>query len=216
MTREYCVVLGDVVDSREISERNEFKNKLEDAILSVNAQYEDEVHAPFQILKGVDEIGGVLHSVSPVPDIQKVISRTLHPNAARIAAVVGEIDVNKQSEDVSQMDGMAFARADMVLSELEDSGFTFRLSGKRNQIDELVSDEINLLDIIRNGWSERRMEVISKYDRLGSQKEVASELGISVQGVSKHLRQPDVNMVLKIENRLSNNLNSYPSLTANE
>jgi uncharacterized protein YjgD (DUF1641 family) len=99
---------------------------------------------------------------------------------------------------------------------LEDSEFTFRLSGKKKQVDELVSDEINLLDIIRSGWSERRMEVISKYDRLGSQKEVANELGISVQGVSKHLRQPDVNRVLEIEQRLSDNLESYPSLVTNE
>jgi hypothetical protein len=216
MTREYCVVLGDVIDSREISDRNEFKNKLEGAISSVNYQYESELHAPFRILKGVDEIGGVLRSVSPVPDIQKMISRALHPDAARIVAVVGEIDVNGQSEDVSQMDGMAFSRADIALSELEDSEFTFRLSGKKKQVDELVSDEINLLDIIRSGWSERRMEVISKYDRLGSQKEVANELGISVQGVSKHLRQPDVNRVLEIEQRLSDNLESYPSLVTNE
>ena len=207
------MVLGDVIDSRKINDRNEFKNRLKRAISTVNNRHQDKIHAPFQILKGVDEIGGVICSVSPVADIQKIFSRTLHPNAVRIAAVVGEIDVEEQSKVVSQMDGMAFARADMVLSELENSGSTFRLSGKNEQIDQLVSDEINLLDIIRSGWSERRMEVVSEYDRLERQKEVADELGISVQAVSNHLRQSNVNRVLEIEERLSTNLKSYQNLS---
>jgi len=39
-----------------------------------------------------------------------------------MAAVVDLIDVNENAPDIAQMDGPAFARGDMILSELEKRG----------------------------------------------------------------------------------------------
>ncbi len=212
VTRQYCVVLADVVDSQKIEDREAFREKLDTAISEVNQRYQDWIRTKFDVIKGVDEFGGVIDSVKPIADIQKIFSRTLHPEQYRMAAVVGEIDVNKTSSDISRMDGPAFARGDVILSELEKDGLNFRLSGNSDTIDDLLSDQINLLEIIRSEWGKTTIEVIRQYDNSKTQSAIAKELDISAQTVSYHLRKSNVEQVLKVEKRLSNVLENYDQI----
>lgn len=203
MIQGNCVVLADVVDSRKIEDRDAFENRLREAISTVNGNYREHIQADFNILKGIDEFGGIITSISPIADIQKTFSRALYPEQFRMVAVVGEIDVNEFSEYVSQMDGPVFARGDTALREIEESGYQFRLSSNRPYFDELVSNYICLLEIIREDWGETAMNVVSEYERADNQSEVAENLDISPQTVSYHIGKPEVNLVLEIEESLS-------------
>lgn len=211
-TRQYCVVLADVVNSQKIENREAFGEKLDTAISEVNQRYQDCMWAEFSVIKGVDEFGAVLDSIKPIVDIQKRISRTLHPEQFRMAAVVDNIDVNKRSSEISQMDGPAFARADIVLFELEKNELKFRLSSTSDTIDALVSDQINLLEIIRSGWGNTTMEVVRQYGRSKKQSTIAEELDISASLVSYHLNKSTVKQVLGVENRLSDILEDYEQI----
>lgn len=213
LTAQYCVVLADVVGSQKIDDRESFEKELETAISEVNQRYQNWIQAEFSTIKGIDEFGGVLSSVKPVVDIQKTFSRALHPEQYRMAAVVDAIDVNKKSLEVSQMDGPAFARADVILSELEESELKFRLSGASDTIDSLLSDQINLLEIIRSGWGETTMRVVRRYDKSKKQTTIAKELDISAQSVSYHLGKSNVEQVLGVEQRLSNVLENYEQIS---
>jgi predicted DNA-binding protein YlxM (UPF0122 family) len=206
------VVLGDVVDSREIDDREPFQRTLAETLDAVNEEFDDSLQAPFAVLKGVDEIGGVLRTVPPLVEIQRRLARAVHPQQMRIAAVLGEVDVNEGAGDVSVMDGEAFARADALLAELESDDFTFRLEGDESVLDDLLSDEINLLDMLRAEWTERQLEIVTRYDALDSQKAVAESLDISPQAVSKALSRTKGKKVLTIEERLAEAVQLYPSL----
>lgn len=212
MVQNCCVVLGDVVNSREIEDRETFQETLQSTLDTINDEFGDLFRAPLTILKGVDEIGGVLTSVRPLVAIQRRLARTLHPHQIRLAAVVGEIDVNGTTGDVSAMDGEAFARADAVLAELESTDLTFELEGTRPLLDRLLSDQINLLDMFREAWTERQVEITSKYEKLDSQKEVAESLGISPQAVSNALAKTKAAKIVQLEQRLSRVIEQYPSL----
>lgn len=214
MTDSYCVVLGDVVGSREIADRPSFQDQLTAAIDQINERHADALAADFAILKGVDEIGGVLESVRPIAAVQRTLARAVHPEQIRIAAVVGRIDVNPDGTRISMMDGTALSEADETLSTLESETLTFSLEGEHPEFDRLISDEINLLDMIRADWSERQLEVITEYERLGTQKAVADSLGVSPQAISKSLRTARAKRVLAIEERLEATLQSYPAIGA--
>lgn len=216
MVQKHCVVLGDVVNSREISDRGMFQKTLQSALDAINEAFDDTLYAPFTILKGIDEIGGVLTSVRPLVAIQRQLARALHPQQIRLAAVVGEIDVNGTTGDVSAMDGEAFARADAVLAELEAVDLTFELEGTRPLLDGLISDQINLLDLFREGWTERQVEIASKYEEFDTQKQVAQSLGISPQAVSNALSKTEGAKIVRIEQRLSRTIEQYPSLDGHE
>lgn len=212
MTDRYCVVLGDVVESREIADRPSFQDRLTRAIDRINEEHADALVADFAILKGVDEIGGVLETVRPVAAIQRTLARAVHPEQIRLAAVVGQIDVNPESTRISMMDGSALSEADETLSALQSESLTFRLEGERPEYDRLISDQINLLDMIRADWSDRQLEVITEYERLGTQKAVADSLGVSPQAISKSLRTARAKRVLAIAERLEATLQSYPTV----
>lgn len=205
-------MLGDVIGSTELADRAGFRQRLQNVLSEINEEHGERIHAPFGYIKGVDEIGGVLDSVAPIAEIQRDIARVVHPSQIRIVAVVGEIDVNPESEVVTRMDGPAFANADETLSAIEREDLTFRLRGKEPTLDILISDEINLLDMYRAERTERQMEVILKYEQLGTQKKVAQSLGITPQGVSEHLRESNWKQVRAIERRLIEIMKSYPDV----
>lgn len=209
-----CVVLGDVINSQDISDRNQFQSTLTETLEHINADHGDAIFADFKTIKGIDEVGGVLTSVRPLAAIHRTMSRRIHPNQIRLGAVVGTVDVNVQTGDVSRMDGPAFAAADRLTRELKDTGETFRLEGIDATLDGLLSDQLSLLDIIRNRWSERRMEVIREYEQRGTQTAAADALTITDQAVSEHIR--DVRPVLRIEDRLIHHLGAYPELDTSD
>ena len=204
------------MDSRQIEDREAFQQRLQSTLATINDEFDESIQAPFTVLKGVDEIGGVLNAVPPIVEIQRRLALSLHPQQIRLAAVVGDIDVNPATRDVSAMDGPAFARADTALAELEDHDLTFELRGIVPGVDDLLSDEINLLDMFRGEWTERQVEVLSKYDELDSQKAVADSLGISPQAVSNVLANMEGPKILALERRLSRTISGYPSLDAGE
>lgn len=208
---ERYVVLGDVVQSREIAARERFRRMLADACEDVNREYRTDIVAPFELLKGVDELGGVLSSVTGIYDIVKDLFDALHPHRLRIAVVRGEIDVGADTGVVSQMDGPAFHRADELLEQVERADLLFDARIGQERFDLAVADEINLLLATRRRWTDRQREIIDYYERYGSQYDVAEELGITQQAVSKSLGKASWQMVQRIEERLGRVLQEYES-----
>lgn len=212
MARQYCVVLGDVVASRDITDRESFQKTARETFRAINDEHNSYIRADFSYIKGIDEFGGVLTSVAPVAAIQRTLSRSMHPEQLRLAAAVGEIDITMEPGNPASMDGPAFATAARVLTEIERDGDTFRLDGTEPLVDGVISDQITLLDVIRQRWSERKMEVVRASERNETQTAVAETLGITRQAVSNHLRE--VRPVLRIEERLDAHLAEYPSLVS--
>lgn len=209
--QDHYVVLGDVVQSRDIEARERFRKMLTDACDRVNRQYEADIEAPFQLLKGVDELGGVLSSATSVYDIVKDLFDALYPHRLRIAIVRDQIDVGVETGVVSKMDGPAFHRADELLDNVEQSDLLFDVRTGRERFDLAVADEINLLLTMRQRWTDRQREIIQCYKHHENQYQVADELGISQQAVSKSLGKASWSMIQHIEQRLDRVLQEYES-----
>lgn len=121
------VLLGDVVGSRDIEDREAFRRTLVDACETANETCGSDLDAPFELLKGIDELGGVLTSPAPVYDVVDEFAAALRPHEIRVAVAAGGIDVAPESGDVTRMDGPAFHRADELLAALADAPFRFAM-----------------------------------------------------------------------------------------
>lgn len=205
MTNSY-VVLGDVVQSRDIEARNEFQDRLEDSCRRVNERFERGVAAEFELLKGTDELGGVLHTPVDIYDIVRTFTEAVRPHLIRVAVVFGEIDVGRASNDVSKMDGPAFHRADELLNTIEQQRLLFDMETNAERLDASISDEINLLLLRRQDWTDRQRETIEAYRECGTQRDVAISLGVTQQAVSKTLNKAAWPMIESIEGRLRETL----------
>lgn len=203
---EACVVVADVVGSRDVEDRQALGRRLRGALARVNDRNADELVAEFAVLKGVDEFAGVLTTpaslVAAVTDLQSA----LHPVSARYAAVEGAIDVGVDAGDVRRMDGPAFHRADELLGDLRDGRFDLELNG--NRLSGAVTAGLDVVLARREDWTERQVEVVESYRRHGTQRATADALGVSQQAVSRVLSQADHGRVRRAERLLADALGS--------
>ena len=202
------VVLGDVVGSREIDDRAAFRERLTDARRAVtDARGEDFAAGP-SMLKGIDELGAVLTRLDGLYDVVVTMNDWLHPQAIRLAVASGEIEFGP-TEDVARMDGGAVHRATELLESVEGDDLWFGLDTGTEPLDTAVADEINLLVHLRRSWTDRQRDVVTRYERAGTQRAVAEELGVSQQAVSTVLQGASWPLIDTVESRLRRTLATY-------
>ena len=202
------VVLGDVVGSREVPDREELDRRLRTALARVNDEYGERIDAWFTPLKGVDEFGGTLTGRGAAYDVVRAIQEGLHPVVARYVVVADAVDVNPDSTDVREMDGPAFHRADELLAELAGSGGNLVVETGDPTVDDLATAAGDLALAVREEWTERQAEIARAYRVQGTQVAVAEGFGVSRQAVSKTLKAARYDRVRRAEERLIRALES--------
>ncbi|PSP78190.1 hypothetical protein BRC81_09150 [Halobacteriales archaeon QS_1_68_20] len=213
---EYYVVLGDVVHSREIEDREAFQDRLAETCARFSASEREDVYGDFTILKGVDEFGGVLQSLANLYEVVTAFQDALRPHGVRIVVASGSIDVGLTTFDVEKMDGEAFHRASERLEEIEDGPLSFDLLVDDAATGRAIADEINLLLRRREEWTDRQREVIDVRQGVDTQSAAAERLGVTQQAVSNVLSGADWPLVETVEERLRKTLREYAAFRANE
>jgi len=199
------VLLADVVASRELDDRERFKTTLSDALASANDQFDDELFVPVEPIKGVDEFGGVLVTLSPVYELLATILDRIHPVRVRFAVTSAEIDVGANEHRIADMDGPAFHRGDELLHTIEEDDLYAAVDTNR-PADGLVSPTINLLLLRREALTDRQLEVIRAYERHGTQSAAAEELDVPQQAVSQALQRAEYDRTMLLRQQLRETL----------
>jgi len=224
VTARRCVVVGDVVASRQVEDRESLRDVLTDGIERTNEdlarEHEDGLVAPFATLKGVDEVGGVLRTLAGSYRAVRTLVEAIHPAEIRFAVVWGEVDVGVGDPDVARQDGPAFHRADELLAELAESDRYVGLElqdgpatparrpsegtagGGTDPCVRTIGNQMDLLCAWKAEWTERQTEVVRQYRGAETMAEVADRLGVTVQTVSKTLGRASAERILAIEDDL--------------
>ncbi|SEW18679.1 SatD family protein [Halobacterium jilantaiense] len=203
------VVVGDVVGSRAIDDRDTFGRALDDALATVNHQYAGSVRADVVTVKGVDEVAGVLDHPRDVYGVVKTVHDEIHPDQVRFGVAHGAIDVNPDSADVTTMDGPAFHHANELLEWVERRGSLFAFEGRYPAVDGLVSSTVNLILTLREDWTDPQFEAVRARERASSQQEAADQLDIGQQTVSDRLQRAHWNRVTQAEDTVREILAGY-------
>lgn len=203
------IVVGDVVGSRNIGDRDAFGRTLDDALATVNHQYDDSVRADVVTVKGVDEVAGVLDHPRDVYAIVKTVYDEIHPHQVRFGVAHGGIDVNPDSADVTKMDGPGFHHANELLEWVERRNSLFAFDGRHPVVDDLVSTTVNLVLTLREDWTDREFEAVRARERAASQQEAADRLDLTQQTVSDRLQRAHWNRVTAAETVVTDVLDDY-------
>ena len=216
MSERLLVLLGDVEDSRRIERRDEFQRLLEATCGQLNRDHERQLRAKFAILKGIDEIGAVLLSVSAVYEIVDAVGRALYPQRMRFAVVRGDVDTGLQSAEVGRMDGPAFHKAAAIMAELKANRLPFGMAVEDAAFDDALAGAASLIQMAKARRSERQWEAVREYERLGTQARAATELDVSQQAISHALVTADYKQVRLVEARLNRAFGEYAKRIAGE
>lgn len=206
-------MLGDVVGSRELNDREGFREALVTACRAVNREYGDAVVAPAKPLRGIDELGVVFDHRRIAYGVARRLLDGVRPAAVRFGVAEGRIDVGEESTDVTEMDGPAFHRADELVEGARERELLFDAAFEDPTLDRAIADEINMLLHWRTGLSDGQFELLRAYEREGTQRGAADELGVTQQAVSKELRRAGWPFVDEIETRLDLTLEEYTDPT---
>lgn len=195
----FFVLLGDVVDSRKIEDRTGFDQKLGDALVTVKEMFTNAFVLPLQIWKGLDEIAAVLATPYELYPLLSVIQDRVAPQKFRFVIAEGSIDVMPENGDVRQADGNAFHKAAEAMQGLKKEGLLFSCKSGNPLWDNAYNTQVNLLLMLREGWTERQRSIYAAYIKSGRQEEVAETLQVTQQTVSKTLQAIKAAQVQKLE-----------------
>ncbi len=209
MKQKLFILLGDVVSSRQIADRDLFQDRLNEMCRSINERYDNNIYAPFKTLKGLDEMGGVLKSISNFYNIISTVAESLYPQVMRCALVFDFVDTALDSRDVSRMDGPAFHRSSQSILELKKTERRISISVQDEILDRTLAGEINLLLLFRHDISPKQRKIIKEYELVKNQMKVAESFGISQQSVSLALRRSRWKMINELEDELNQSLQAY-------
>ncbi|WEL22100.1 SatD family protein [Halorhabdus sp. BNX81] len=204
MTTRRCVVIGDVIGSREVDDRTALRDRLETGLEAVNDALADRLVAPFATLKGVDEVGGVLESPEGAYRALQLLTEAIHPTTMRVAIVHGSVDIGANTGDVAEMDGPAFHTADDALGRLDERERLVALSFEEAHSWQvgLIEAQMELLSMWKEAWTPRQAEVVRTYRDAATMGAAAKRLGVSVQSVSKTLKRARAVTIIEIEETL--------------
>lgn len=209
MKRKFYVLLGDVISSRRIRDRERFQKKNEEILEKINTVYVEDIFADFKILKGIDEIGGVLSTMSNIYKIINEILEQFHPNLIRFVLIFDYIDTGMESFDISKMDGPAFHKASDTMNTLKKSKLMFDMSVSDKMIDTAITGQINLILLTKKNWSLKQHQIVREYKSTNNQDDVAKKLGITQQAVSKTLNKVMWKEIFLIEEKLNYIIDDY-------
>jgi predicted DNA-binding protein YlxM (UPF0122 family) len=207
----FTIIVGDLVSSRSISDRQQLPHKIRLILNSITRKFKKEFHASFVFTRGIDELSAVLKRPHLSYRICRLLNEGIAPHLFRFAVVRGRLDVAITSKDARKIDGPAFHIGAKMIQQAkkEDQIFRFNLGSKCEEINEWLNELANLLQILRSGWTDHQLQVVKLYERLGAQKVVAKELNITQQAVSDALRQAHWKELRRVEGLIERILGKY-------
>lgn len=193
---DYTVIIGDIIDSKLIPNRQQVQKKFKEVLRQVNMKYADELASKFTITLG-DEFQGLLKKSDNAIRIILEIEKNMAPIKMRFGIGIGAISTSINFEQSSEIDGPAYHRARAMIELLEvrenqhlrPAGNILLASKEENKaIDQLLNSLFSVTAALKLNWTPKQQEIIETYQLCGeNQSKAAEKLGIGQSSVSRAL-----------------------------
>lgn len=210
----YVAVIGDIIESKNITDRSEFQKRLKAVLDRINDKYTDEIASNFMITLG-DEFQGLLKAGKDTLKIILEIESAVQPIRLRFGVGIGKIDTDINRDIPLGADGPAYHNARKMIESLKanekkyETGFAnimissheSEIKGMKHEseintapqncndnIDTLLNTILSLCSTIKSKWTRRQTEIINCYFENGkNQYKTAKKLKITQSSVNKAL-----------------------------
>jgi len=186
-SRRYVAVIADMVGSRSMarSQRRILQQEFSRLIASLNRDYRKTIASKFIITLG-DEFQGLLTSATLLPDLIWRLEQSLPQREFRVGVGLGTLDTPLQKYAIN-IDGPALHTARAAIEHAKKAktlGGVFRGFG---ELDDILTGIASLLWFQRSRWTQSQRNIANLLRKGMSQTEVAGELGIKKQVVSRQV-----------------------------
>lgn len=206
----YVAVIGDLVASREITNRAAFQRRLARLFVDVSSR-RTGIASPYTITLG-DEFQALYENAEHLfVDLVTILAH-LYPIRLRVALGVGELTTAINAQHAIGMDGPAFHGAREVMDHLKTHDETLIQTSVRRPGNAVAVELLNrALEVVaeltrtwkHNTWSIIRDEMSGK-----PVEEIAEALSITTRAVYKNMRTNGVRSVIALYEGAEKLLNS--------
>ena len=160
----YCVIMGDIINSRSLSDevREKVTQAAKMAFDQINSRYRGSFLANFGLVRG-DSFEGILLAQHHAPQIMQDIIKTFYrveKTLVRISVVMGQLTIT--STDRNEVDGPAFVDVQAALAKIKERGskhwmqvsFDVGTLGR-----ELISSQLGLITALTERWTDKQREI---------------------------------------------------------
>ena len=188
----YIVVKGDIIDSRNVKDRDKLQQQLSEYLKTINEQYKNVIAAEFMITSG-DGFQGLMNNADHLFDITNLIEEL--PVNIRFGIGIGEVSTEIDSKNSAVIDGPCYHLADDMLKRIKTE--ETQNTAKRANIqmasntpnDGIINGLLSLRYVIKSSWTKRQHEVIGAYiSHDENQYKTAAVLGVNQSTVSRALK----------------------------
>lgn len=210
-TPVYVALIGDIRGSRELENRNEAQQEFKQVVSSLNARVPaDSIVSPFTVTTG-DEFQVLLTGATEAVEAAITASDRFHPARLRFGIGRGELETEVNPNQAIGMDGPCFHRARAAIHLAQKDGAWVRVDGWSKDLDRHANSMFDLVQCVREDWTNRQAQFAEALREEGTQKKVADRYDVSKSTVSESLSAGHVRRVRNAENSLAELLNEDQS-----
>lgn len=213
----YFAIIGDIIESKKISERFKVQEKLEEVLAQMNGEYAPFIASNFTITIG-DEFQGLLSDSTKILEIIDRIKISMQPVDIRFGIGVGEITTKINNRLSIGADGPAYWNAREAILEIHndnDYGKARILikSDENKNLIRIMNESLRLCDYIESRWRDTQKEVVEKsilkfgYDLKVKQTELAQMLSLSTQALNQRIQSSGYYNYMRVRKEISETMN---------
>jgi hypothetical protein len=207
----FVALIGDIRGSRELADRSEAQQEFKRVVESLNDHVPDgAIASRFTVTTG-DEFQVLLTDATAAVEAAVAASDRFHPARLRFGIGRGGLDTAVNPDRAIGMDGPCFHRARAAIESAQTDGAWLRVGGWSNDLDEHVNAMFDLVQCVREDWTDRQAEFALALAEAGAQKRVADRYDVSKSTVSESLSAGHVQEVRRAEASLAALLQDAPS-----
>ena len=197
----YCAVIGDIVKSKNIGNRNSVQKELQELLSGISKNHASCIASKFTITLG-DEFQALLKTPVDMLNIIEEIKSGMNGMKIRFGIGFGEITTGINPELSIGADGPAYYSARRALNEIKEYERKYskpmseiRICYENQDSDKMQNDDKNEMALINSAlsacafikskWTDKQKNVIDMIKLGKSQRAVASELDINQSGVQR-------------------------------
>lgn len=198
MIKKYCVIIGDIVQSKEIKNRGLLQRKFYAALEKINKQFASQIVSKFTVTLG-DEFQGVLKDLSSGYAVVNVIQEMFFPVKLRFGVGRGRIATRLRKEAMG-MDGPAFHFAREAVEEAREKKREIIYHTGFKEKDAAINALLFAISVFREGRTQRQFQAVSAYRKYRTQKKASRAMGIDRTTLTKMLKAAKWDQVSELEN----------------
>jgi len=199
----FVALIGDIRGSRELDDRGEAQETFKRVVAGLNGELaEGAIASQFTVTTG-DEFQGLLTDADAAVAAAVEATDQFHPAKLRFGVGRGSLETPVNPNRAIGMDGPCFHRAREAIEAAERDDAWLRVAGWPDGLDEHVNSLFDLVQCVREDWTERQAEFALALAAAGTQKRVADRYEVTKSTVSESLSAGHVHEVRSAEAALA-------------